>query len=127
MSLPDNDEIADPLERIAILLEEQDADRYRVQAYRRAAGFIRGHSQSIARIALDEGVDGLVKLPGIGRSIGGAVREFVATGRMALLDRLEGQVSPEDLFCTVPGIGEELAHAIHARLGIETLEELELA
>jgi len=127
MSLPDNEEIADPLERIAMLLEEQNADRYRVQAYRRASDFIRGNDKSIARIARDEGLDGLVRLPGIGRSIGGAVREFVATGRMALLDRLEGQVSPEDLFCTVPGIGEELAHAVHERLAIETLEELELA
>jgi len=36
-------------------------------------------------------------------------------------------VSPEDLFTTVPGIGEELAQRIHEHLHIETLEELELA
>ena len=40
--------------------------------------------------------------------------------------RLEGEVSPEDLFMTVPGIGEVLAHSIHETLHIETLEELEL-
>jgi len=125
--LPDNEEIADPLERIALLLEEQDADRYRVRAYRQAADIVRSHSESIARIAVEEGIEGLIRLRGIGRSIGGAIREFVATGRIALLDRLEGQVSPEDLFCTVSGIGEELAHDIHATLGIESLEELELA
>ena len=44
-----------------------------------------------------------------------------------MLERLEGQVSPEDLFASVPGVGEELAHRIHDQLGIETLEELELA
>ena len=44
-----------------------------------------------------------------------------------MLARLEGQVSPEDLFTTVPGLGEEIARRIHTRLGIETLEELELA
>ena len=38
-----------------------------------------------------------------------------------MLARLEGQVSPEDLFTTVPGLGEELARRIHTRLGIETL------
>ena len=45
----------------------------------------------------------------------------------AFLERLEGQVSPEDLFTTIPGIGEELAHRIHDVLHVETLEELELA
>jgi len=44
-----------------------------------------------------------------------------------MLDRLEGQASPEELFETVPGIGEITAHRIHETLGIETLEELELA
>lgn len=44
-----------------------------------------------------------------------------------MLDRLEGQVSPEDLFTTVPGIGEVLAHRIHRDLGVETLEDLEMA
>jgi hypothetical protein len=43
------------------------------------------------------------------------------------LKRLEGQISPEDLFTTVPGIGEELARRIHDELDIATLEELELA
>lgn len=127
LNLPDNEEIADPLERIALLLAEQDADRYRVRAYRQAADTVRRHPDSIARIAAEEGIDALVRLPGIGRSIGGAIRELVATGRIALLERLEGQVSPEDLFCTVSGIGEELAHNIHEKLGIESLEELELA
>jgi hypothetical protein len=44
-----------------------------------------------------------------------------------MLDRLEGQVSPEDLFTTVPGIGDALARRLHAELGIDTLEDLELA
>ncbi|HEX9831094.1 MAG TPA: helix-hairpin-helix domain-containing protein, partial [Thermodesulfobacteriota bacterium] len=48
------------------------------------------------------------------------------TGRTTLLERLEGQVSPEDLFTTVPGIGEELARRIHRELNIDTLEELEI-
>jgi hypothetical protein len=44
-----------------------------------------------------------------------------------MLERLEGQVSPEDLFASVPGIGEDLAHRLHTHLQVETLEELELA
>jgi hypothetical protein len=44
-----------------------------------------------------------------------------------MLDRLEGEIAPEDLFTTVPGIGEDLARRIHEQLHVETLEELELA
>ena len=43
------------------------------------------------------------------------------------MERLVGEVSPEDLFSTVPGIGEHLAQRVHHELGIESLEELELA
>jgi hypothetical protein len=38
-----------------------------------------------------------------------------------------GNSEPEDLFATVPGIGEALAARIHETLRIDTLEELELA
>jgi DNA polymerase (family X) len=36
-------------------------------------------------------------------------------------------VSPEDLFTTVPGIGETLAQRIHRTLDVESLEDLEVA
>jgi len=124
---PDNREIADVLERVADLLEIQDANSFRVRAYRNAAHLLRTREEPVARRLETMGVAGLRELPGIGESLASAIQEYVATGRLRLLDRLEGEVSPEDLFTTVPGIGEDLAHRIHAELGVETLEELELA
>jgi DNA polymerase (family 10) len=124
---PANEEIADVLERVASLLEAQDANPYRVNAYRKAARLVGQSDRSIAKLVLSEEGEKLEDLPDIGKSIGGAIREFVHTGRLALLERLEGQVSPEDLFSTVPGIGEELAKRIHTHLHLDTLEELELA
>lgn len=56
-----------------------------------------------------------------------AGNEDVAEILERVADRLEGEVAPEDLFTTVPGIGDELARRIHDALEIETLEELELA
>ncbi len=123
---PTNEEIADVLERVAELLEAQDANQYRVRAYRRAAQVIERSEKTIANIA-DSKEERLEDLPEIGIRIAGSIREFVHTGRLILLERLEGQVSPEDLFTTVPGIGEELAKRIHSQLHIETLEELELS
>ena len=124
---PPNDEIADVLERVAELLEAQDANPYRVRAYRHAARVVERLEQPIAQLSNSKKGEKLEDLPGIGKSIAGAIREFLHTGRLRLLERLEGQVSPEDLFTTVPGIGEELAQRIHSKLHIDTLEDLELA
>jgi DNA polymerase (family 10) len=124
---PTNDDIADVLERVADLLETQEANPHRIRAYRTGARTMREWRQSVADLLDDQGVEGLEDLPGIGKGLARSIREYVRTGRLLLLDRLEGQVSPEDLFCTVPGIGEEFAKRIHAQLEIDTLEDLELA
>jgi DNA polymerase/3'-5' exonuclease PolX len=127
-----NDEIADALERVAELLEAQHPPRgssgsYRVEAFRRAAKTVREHRHSLIGILDADGLAGLERLPGVGASIASAIRELIETGHLRMLDRLEGQISPEDLFTTIPGIGEELARRLHVELGLETLEDLEVA
>jgi DNA polymerase (family 10) len=125
--LPNNDTIADALERIAALLEEQDANPYRVQAYRTAAGSIRAEPASLAQQDMAEGTDALERLRGIGPRIARHIDTLVHTGRLPLLEQLQGEAGPEALLASVPGIGPKSAHEIHTRLGISTLEELELA
>ncbi|MHC4550684.1 MAG: helix-hairpin-helix domain-containing protein [Planctomycetota bacterium] len=122
-----NLEAADVLDRVADLLETQQEDGFRVRAYRRGAETCRTLERPLAWILEEGGLKALDELPHIGRSLATSIAEYVHTGRLRLLDRLEGQVSPEDLFTTIPGIGEELARRIHEELGLETLEELELA
>jgi hypothetical protein len=96
-----------------------------VRAWRSGAGSVRGSAREVSEILAEGGIDGLDALPGIGKSLASAIAELVHTGRLRFLDRLEGEIAPEDLFTTVPGIGEELAARIHRELGIDTLEELE--
>jgi DNA polymerase/3'-5' exonuclease PolX len=122
-----NEEIADALARIADLLEAQDADPFRVRAYRRGAERVRATPESMGELYARAGVAALDALPEIGRTLASVIAELVRTGRSSLLERLAGQVSPEDRFTTVAGIGEALARRVHAELGIESLEELELA
>jgi hypothetical protein len=122
-----NERIAQALSRIAELLEEQAANPFRVRAYRNAASTIRQLSLPIGEILEREGTEGLVALPGIGRSLAHSIAEFVHTGRLPLLQRLEGHDYAEHLFQTVPGIGPELARRIHDQLGVETLQELHAA
>ncbi len=122
-----NADVADALERVGDLLEVQDGNPFRIRAYRSAAGTMRTLDTPVSVLVLEGDPGALERLPGIGAGLAGAIREFVLTGRMRLLDRLEGQVCPEDLLRTVPGIGPELARRIHRDLDVETLEDLELA
>lgn len=122
-----NETIAAKLNEMADILEQQQADGYRIAAYRRASSTITSLEKPLAIIVREAGLRGLVELPGIGRGIGAAIVEMVTTGRWAQLDRLSGTLEPEKLFRTIPGIGAELAERIHDELHVETLEALELA
>jgi len=116
-----NREVAEVLDRVADLLDAQHASSFRVRAYRRGAETCRSLERPLAAI------EKLDALPNIGKSLASAIHEYLHNGRLMMLERLEGQVSPEALFATIPAVGEELAHRIHETLQIETLEELELA
>ncbi|MEQ9410498.1 MAG: helix-hairpin-helix domain-containing protein [Fuerstiella sp.] len=122
-----NADIARHLNEIAELLEAQRANPFRVQAYRNAADTLLGLHQSAQQIFEDEGLAGLTELPGIGRSLAAVVEQRIRTGHSSVLDRLRGDARAERLFGTVPGIGPELAARIHEQLGIDTLQQLELA
>lgn len=127
MSLAANHDIAGRLEEVARLLEEQGASRFRVQAYRKAAGTVRGLPRPVGDIYLEEGVEGLERLPGIGTTIARAIRALVRDGRLAMLDRLRGQHDPIAMLASVPGISKERAWQLHDELGLESLEDLEAA
>lgn len=122
-----NPEIAEVLDRVADLLEVQEANRYRVRAYRTAARTIQHHDTPLSEILFEDGIEAVHALPTIGRSIAAHVAELVHRRGLRLLDRLEGEVSPEHLLATVPGIGPKLAARIHQELSADTLEALEAA
>lgn len=122
-----NEQIALILERVASRLEAQRANIYRIDAYRAAAEVVRNHDESIQQLALTGGRERLDALPQIGASLSGAIDEIAHTGRLRMLEALEGRSSPVELFKMVPGIGEELAKRIHEELEIDTLEALEVA
>jgi len=122
-----NEAIAERLDEIARLLAEQQANPFRIRAYREAAGTLRELNRPAYRILEREGSTGLEELPGIGEALASAIDQLARTGRLGLLDQLRGESSPEAVLATVPGIGKTLAHRLHEELGITTLAELEEA
>jgi hypothetical protein len=123
----ENAHIADELREVAELLHAQGANPFRVAAYRKAADTIAQLDRPVRQIFDEGGREGLDNLPGIGAGIAAALAELLVTGRWSQLERLRGSVEPEALFQSVPGIGPELARAIHDTLHIDTLEALEAA
>ena len=122
-----NEEIANKLREIADLLENQDANFFRINAYRRAANTIESLNDSIEKIVKNEGTAGLTSLHGIGEGIARSIYEYVVTGRMTRLETLLGENDPISLFKQIPGVGPKLAEEIYEQLHINTLESLEIA
>ncbi len=127
MGVRQNLDIANRLEEVAVLLEEQGASSFRVAAYRRGADAVRGLDRPAAELLAEGGVRALEALPAIGEGLAVAIESLVRTGHLPLLDRLRGESDPVALLASVPGIGEILANRLHETLGIETLADLELA
>lgn len=125
--MPGNAQIAMRLRRYADLLEQQGADGYRVRAYRAAAAEIDALSEPLAHVYRSGGVDGLIGLKAIGKGIAAAIAEMLTTGAWRQLDRLEGELTPERLFATIPGVGPVLAQRLADTLDGDTLEQLEAA
>jgi hypothetical protein len=127
MAQPSNSDIAVVLERIAELLEAQNANPFRVRAYREAAQTLQDTDRAVALLAGHDHQDELKALPNIGDGIAAVIGEYVSSGKSALLQDLEAKASPEAMIATVPGIGKGLAGRIVEQLGIDSLTELEEA
>jgi hypothetical protein len=125
--LATNKRLAANLRELADLLEQQQADGFRVAAYRRAADVVDGLAVSAERLLAQGGRKALEALPAIGRGIAAAICEMIVTGRWSQLQRLRGSLDPEALFRTLPGIGPQLASRICSALHLESLAALESA
>jgi hypothetical protein len=122
-----NARIAALLRDKAAILEAQNANPFRVNAYRRAADTVAGLDSDVGKLYREAGLEGLIALPHIGEGIAGAIAEILATGRWSQLERLRGTLDPVAAFRAIPGIGPDLARQIHDTLHVDTLEALEAA
>lgn len=121
-----NADISTILNQVADLLEIEDANPFRVRAYRNAAATIERHPQSLAEMVNDEA--DLTELQGIGEDIADKIEEIVSTGTLQQLEDLEEIISPELAeLMSIPGLGSKRVQQLHTELGITTIEELKQA
>ncbi len=121
-----NDRIAAIFDDIADLLELEDANPFRIRAYRHAARTLRALTLELAKI-IARG-EPLPKLAGIGVDLAGKINEIVATGDCALHQRLRATLPPglAELL-SIAGIGPKRVRHLYHDLGIETAQQLCLA
>jgi DNA polymerase (family 10) len=121
-----NAEIAELFSRLADLLEVEDANPFRVRAYRNAARTIAGLGQNIATL-LESGTD-LADLPGIGEAIAGKIQTIVETGRLPQLEEVQARTPAalSDLM-KIEGLGPKRVKTLYKNLKIRTIEDLERA
>lgn len=121
-----NADIADMFDEFANLLAFEDANPFRIRAYRRGAQTVRRYEKPMADL-IERGVD-LTEIPTIGEELAALIDETVRTGRMQSLQALK-QSTPtiaHDLL-EIEGIGPKKARALWQSLGIGTLEQLHRA
>ncbi len=121
-----NAEIASLLYELARLttLEDGSVQSFRVRAYEAAARTVEGHGEPLAAMSEEQ----IAALRGLGPGTARKVRELVATGRIARLDRLRADFPPAFQELTrVPGIGPKTALALRDHLGVRSVADLRAA
>jgi len=119
-----NAQIADVFDQIADLLEFQDANPFRVRAYRNAARAIRGLLESAEEILADPNRK-LTDIGGIGKDLADKIGVLVQTGTLPMLEELLEKVPRGVLaILRVPGLGPTRAAALYHELGVRNLVEL---
>ncbi|MBS1188840.1 MAG: polX [Rhodocyclaceae bacterium] len=121
-----NADIAAVFNEIADLLEMEDANPFRIRAYRNAARVVEDSGRDV-RAMVAAGED-LTDLPGIGADLAGKIRETVETGKSSLLERLRREVPPAIAeLLHVPNLGPKRVRLLWHDLGVQTLEQLRRA
>ena len=113
------------LNRVADLLEIKGENFFKIRAYREAVRQLDNLTTEVEDLIREGKLKGV---PGIGPAIEQKITEYVTTGQLEFLTRLEAEIPPALLELTrVPGLGPRTAKDIYDTLGILSLEELEAA
>jgi DNA polymerase (family 10) len=106
------------------LLEEGDAQSFRVRAYENASQAIATEATDLGRLSLKD----LQKIRGVGKSTSEKIRELLETGHVAKLELLR-QKYPRSLVALLrlQGVGPKALRRLQTELGVQSLDDLRRA
>jgi len=121
----DNEEIARRFNRMASLMEVRGEDTFRIRSYRMAAEAIETWPTPMQKIAAQDGLAGLLEIPGVGKALAGKIIELIDTGTFAAWEKLTAETPATVLdLLELPGIGPKTAATLHQKFRITSLDEL---
>ena len=132
-----NAEIANILRKISFLLEMETGGKsdgnnktinFKTRAYNRAADQIENLSLNMEMLYRSEGIDGLLKMPSIGKAIASKVEEYLKTGEIQYYNQLKSNFPLNlDEFLGLEGIGPKTLKLIYDNLKVKNLDDLQKA
>ncbi len=121
-----NAEIARVLSRLAVMLEIEGANPFRVRAYREGARVVESQGESVAAMAAEPGA--LEALKGIGKDLAGKIRDLAATGTTEMYEEMRARIPDEVVgFTELQGLGPKRVKTLFEELGIRDRAALEAA
>jgi DNA polymerase (family 10) len=113
------------LKECAVLMELRGENPFRCRAYENGARVMEG-LQGGPEDWLKPGA--LEGVKGIGKGLHDAIEEWVAGGRLELLDELRAEI-PAGLveMLSIPGLGAKKVKALWEKLGVDSIDKLEAA
>src|SRR6266481_8990273 len=121
-----NPDIARLFDEVADLLEIQDANPFRVRAYRNAARTVRDFPEPIADWVRD--ARDLTEIPGIGEDLAEKIAVLVKTGELPLRKQLLAKL-PSGLLdlLRIPGLGPKRVKLLYSKLKVKSAADLATA
>ena len=121
----DKSQIAEILAEIGTLLELKGEVVFKTRAYANAARTIESLGEPLDKIIAE---NRLGEIKGIGEELQKKITELDATGKLAYYDELKASIPPGLLeMLQIPGLGPKKVKALHDKLGLQTVAELEAA
>src|SRR5437660_1218917 len=119
-----NPDIARLFDEVADLLEIQDANPFRVRAYRNAARTIRDFPEPIADL-VRAGTKDLTEIAGIGDDLAEKITDIVTTGELPLRKQLASKL-PAGLLdlLRIPGLGPKRVKLLYKKLKVKSAADL---
>lgn len=119
-----NVQIAAAFDEVADILEFQDANPFRVRAYRNASRTVHDLPESIESILADPNRK-LTELTGVGADLAEKITALCTSGTFPLLEELRSQVPQSVLaLLRVQGLGPKKAATLYKELKIQSLDHL---
>ncbi len=119
-----NPDIARLFDEVADLLEIQDANPFRVRAYRNAARTIRDFPEPLTDV-VRAGAQDLTDIAGIGDDLAEKITEIVTTGELGLRQQLAKKL-PAGLLdlLRIPGLGPKRVKLLYKKLKVKSAGDL---